>query len=201
MGALRNTIQSILRAELAKHTLEECYANRRGISDALAAEGDTIAKAWGLDVIRLEIQEFDIGKFADQLLKQKEQEIAKRQEILEAEGLKEAKIREAEATKQSDITIAEGKRIAAESDAAAIRIRADAEAYAMKVRAEAEAYTFQTVAEALAAQPEVLRNYLALHTAEEISKNLAAGPATKIFLPLDVSSLLQALTALVGKSD
>ncbi len=195
VGALRNTVQSILRAEMAQHTLEECYANRVAISDALATETDAVAKSWGIDVIRLEIQEFDIGGFADQLLKQKEQEIAKRQEILQAEGLKEAKIREAEATSQAEVTIAQGRRLAAESEAAAIKIKSEAEAYAVRVRAEAEAYQFRTVAEALAAQPEVLRNYLALHTAEEISKNLSSGQATKIYLPLDFASLVRALTS------
>ncbi len=194
--ALRNTVQSILRAEIARHTLEECYANRQAISEALAMEADKIARSWGLDVLRLEIQEFDIGRFAEQLLKQKEQEIEKRQDILHAEGLKEAKIREAEAVKESEITVAEGRRIAAESEAAAIKIRAEAEAHAMRLRAEAEAYTFATVAEALARQPEVLRNYLALRTAEEISRHLSEGQATKVFLPLDFAALVKALTSL-----
>ncbi|MGE5528108.1 MAG: SPFH domain-containing protein [Patescibacteria group bacterium] len=199
VSALRNTVQSILRAEIARHSLEECYAERKAISDALAAEADTVAKAWGIDVIRLEIQEFDIGAFSEQLLKQKEQEIEKRQEILQAEGAKEAKIREAEATSQAEITVAEGRRIAAASEAAAIKIRAEAEAHAAKLRADAEAYTFRTVAEALEAHPEVLRNYLALHTAEEISKHLAAGQATKLFLPLDFGALVRALASLAER--
>lgn len=199
VSALRNTVQSILRAEIGRHSLEECYTSRQAISDSLSGEADKIAKAWGLDVIRLEIQEFDIGKFAEQLLRQKEQEIEKRQEILHAEGLKEAKIREAEAIKEYDITIAQGKRMAADPEAQAIIIKARAEAEAMKLRADAEAYTFGVVAEALAAHPEVLGNYLALHTAEEISKHLAEGQATKIFLPLDFAALIRALTSLGSK--
>ncbi|MGE5550495.1 MAG: SPFH domain-containing protein [Bacteroidota bacterium] len=200
VGALRNTVQSILRAELAKHTLEECYANRRAISDALAAEANAVASAWGIHVIRLEIQEFEIGRFADQLLKQKEQEIAKRREILQAEGLKEAKIREAEAIGQSEITIAQGKRTAAESEAEAIKIKSEGEAYAIKVRAEAEAYKFRIIAEVLAQQPDALRHYLALQTAQEISRNLASGQATKVYLPLDFAALVRALSAL-GRGD
>ena len=196
VGALRNTVQSILRAEIARHTLEGCYANRQTISESLANEADLVAKSWGIDVIRLEIQEFDIGKFAEQLLKEKEQEIAKRQDILQAEGHKQARIIDAEATRQAEITVAEGKRIAAESEAAAIKIMSEAEAYAVRVKADAEAYKFQAVAEALVAHPEVLRHYLSLHTAEEVSRNLGSGQATKVYLPLDFAALVQALASM-----
>jgi len=110
--------------------------------------------------------------------------------------LKEVKLREAEAESQAGITIAEGRRVAAESEGTALRLRADAEAYAIRVRAEAEAFSLRAVADALPDQAELLRTYLALRAAEEISKNMAAGPATKIYLPLDIASLLEALSAI-----
>lgn len=196
VAALRNTVQSILRAEIGKHPLEDCYSNRLQISSDLTREADQIASAWGIDVIRLEVQEFDIGLFAEQLLRQKEQEIEKRQEVLHAEGLMEAKIREAEGQKEAEIRIAEGKRIAAEAEAAAIRIRAEAEAEAAKVRSEAEAYGFRVIAEALGNEPDSLQRYLLLHTAESISRNLANGDAVKVFLPTDANQLLKSF--LVG---
>lgn len=191
VAALHNTVQSILRAEVGKHPLEECYSNRVRISEDLTREADQIASAWGIDVLRLEVQEFDIGTFADQLLRQKEQEIEKRQEILHAEGLMEAKIREAEGQKEAEIRVAEGKRIAAEAEADTIRIRAQAEAEAAKIRSDAEAYGFRVIAEALGNDPLSLQRYLVLHSAEIISHHLAHGEAVKLFLPSDAHQLLK----------
>lgn len=196
--ALHNTVHSILRAEIGRHPLEECYSNRLQISADLTREADQIATAWGIDVLRLEVQEFDIGVFADQLIRQKEQEIEKRQEILHAEGLMEARIREAEGQKEADIRIAEGKKIAAEAEADTIRIRAQAEAEAAKIRSEAEAYGFRIIAEALGDQPGTLQHYLALHTAEMISQHLANGDSMKIFLPTDANQLLKSF--LIGSN-
>lgn len=192
VSALHNTVQSILRAEIGNHSLEECYTNRIHISATLAEEAGKVATAWGIKIIRLEIQEFDIGKFSEQLLRQKEQEIEKRQEVLHAEGLMEAKIREAEGIKESDIRIAEGKKIAAESEAESIRIRARAEAEASKLRTDAEAYNFRLIRDALGGGTELLGKYLIYHTAENISKNLSEGTANKVFLPANADSLINA---------
>jgi regulator of protease activity HflC (stomatin/prohibitin superfamily) len=192
VSALHNTVQSILRAEIGNHSLEECYTNRIHISASLAKEAGKIAEAWGIHVLRLEIQEFDIGKFSEQLLRQKEQEIEKRQEVLHAEGLMEAKIREAEGIKESEIRIAQGRKTAAESEAEAIRIRAKAEAEASKLRSDAEAYNFRLIKEALGGGTELLEKYLVYHTAENISKYLSEGNASKVFLPAHADSLLNA---------
>lgn len=192
VSAMRNTVQSILRAEIGHHPLEECYSNRQQISEALAQDAGAVSQEWGIRINRLEIQEFDIGQFADQLLRQKEQEIEKRQDVLHAEGLMEAKIRDAKGQKESDILIAEGRKTAAESEAQAIRIRAEAEADAVKLRSEAEAYSFRIIGEALSGGPEILERYLIYHTAEAISQNLAAGSSSKIFLPSEMNGLVKA---------
>ena len=191
--ALRKLVQSILRAEMGKHDLEETYSNRTMISDALTEEADRATEPWGIKVIRLEIKEFELGDFAEQLLRQKQQDIEKRQQILHAEGLREAKIKEAEGLREYEIQVAEGHRQAAEAEAEAIRTKAAATAEAKRLQFLADAEGYQAVAKVLAENPQ-LPFYLRLHTADVVSKNLGAGKATKLFLPNSIEQLIGVLT-------
>ncbi len=192
-SALRNLVQSILRAEMGKHDLEETYSNRTMISDALTVEADKATDPWGIKVIRLEIKEFELGDFAEQLLRQKQQDIEKRQQILHAEGLREAKIKEAEGLREYEIQVAEGHRRAAEAEAEAIKTKAAATAEAKKMQYLADAEGYQAIAKVLEENPQ-LPYYLRLHTADVVSKNLGEGQATKLFLPNSMDHLIGALT-------
>ena len=194
-SSLRRLVQSILRAEIGNHNLEETYSNRALISEALTREADKATDDWGIKVIRLEIKEFELGDFAEQLLRQKQQDIEKRQQILHAEGLREAKIKEAEGLKEYEIQIAEGKKTAAVSEAEALIIKAKAEADAKRMQFEAEAFGYRTVAEVLSEHPDITY-YLKLHAGNTISKNLGNGQATKIFLPNSSDQLINAFSAI-----
>lgn len=175
--SLRKLVQSILRAEIGEHDLEQTYSNRTAISNDLTAEADKATKAWGIRVIRIEIKSFELGAFADQLLRQKQQDIEKRQQILQAEGLREAKIKEAQ------------------GDAEATRMRADANALAKRLQYQAEAYGYDLVADVLLRKPGIL-DYLKYHTADSITQNLANGQATKLFLPNSIEQLLAAFSTM-----
>ncbi len=191
--SLRKLVQSILRAEIGNHDLEETYSNRTMISEALTQEADKATDEWGIRVIRLEIKEFELGNFAEQLLRQKQQDIEKRQQILQAEGLREAKIKEAEGLREYEIQLAEGRKLAATAEAETIKVKANAEAEAQKMRFQAEAYGYKVVADVLKENPD-LAYYLKLHTADVISKHLSNGQATKLFLPNAVDQLVGAFT-------
>lgn len=193
-SSLRKLVQSILRAEIGNHNLEETYSNRAMISEALTREADKATDVWGIRVVRLEIKEFELGNFAEQLLRQKQQDIEKRQQILHAEGLKEAKIREAEGIKESKINIAEGEKIAAEAEAVAIKMKAEAEAEAIKLKYQAEADGYKGIAEIIEQYPTII-NFLKLNTADKVSKNLGDGQASKVYLPSDFSNVLNLLGA------
>ncbi len=183
-GSLRTLVQSILRAEIGKHDLEETYSNRTEISRSLTLEADQATDDWGIRVIRLEIKEFELGDFAEQLLRQKQQDIEKRQQVLQAEGTRDARVR-----------IAEGEKLAAQADAEATVIRAKAEADALTMRYKADALGYQAIAEILRTNPEVL-HYLKYHAADVVSRNLGQGQATKIFLPNSIDQLLSAFTVI-----
>jgi|GEM_PF-3599362 len=194
-SSLRKLVQSILRAEIGKHNLEETYSNRTMISEALTREADKATDEWGIRVIRLEIKEFELGAFAEQLLRQKQQDIEKRQQILHAEGLREAKIREAQGQKEYEVLVAEGKKLAALAEAEAIKIKAEAEAEAKKVQYQAEAFGYKIIADILSENPRIAY-YLRLHTADRISRNLSDGQSTKLFLPNTIDQLIGAFSVL-----
>ncbi|MBF0290265.1 MAG: SPFH/Band 7/PHB domain protein [SAR324 cluster bacterium] len=193
--ALEKLVQSLLRAGLGKYHLEEAYTNRSQLSESLTEEADRATDDWGMKVIRLEIKEFEFGDFAEDLLKQKKQEIEKRQQIILAEGEREAQIKEAEGKKQYEILLAEGKKIAAYEEAEAIKIKAEAEAEAQKKMFDAERYGYEIIAEVLKSNPEV-QYYLKLHNAGVVTKNLSEGQATKLFLPNQIDQLVGSFSVL-----
>ena len=195
IGSMQTLVQSILRAEIGKHDLEDIYSNRNLISQNLTQEADNATDDWGIKVIRLEIKEFDLGEFAEDLLRQKQQDIERRQRVIQAEGLREAKIKEAEGLKEATILKAQGEQLAAEAEANAIKTKAAAEAEAMKMKYEAEAHGYQVVADTLKMHPEITY-YLKLHTADKVSKNLSHGQSTKLFLPNGIDQLVSAFSVL-----
>ncbi|MDQ6960916.1 MAG: stomatin-like protein [Mariprofundaceae bacterium] len=211
VSSLRTLIQSVLRAEIGKHDLERTYSQRSEISQALAEEANSATRNWGITVIRLEIKEFDLKDFATELLKQKQQEIKRKQQVTEAEGMREAKIKEAEGTKAAAIKIAESKKIVAQADADAQLILSEMDARTMILTAEAAAkshilqaeaestsqdmqtdvdmYNFNKVSELIKRNPYII-HYLRLNSAEKVSENLADGKATKLFLPNSANDLM-----------
>ncbi len=60
---MKTLVQSILRSEIGKHDLEEIYSNRTMVSKNLTQEADRATGEWGIEVIRLEIKEFELGDF------------------------------------------------------------------------------------------------------------------------------------------
>ena len=194
-SALRNLVQAILRAEIGKHELEETYSNRTKISEELTREADKATDIWGIKVVRLEIKEFELGNFAEQLLRQKNQEIEKRQQILQAEGLREAQIKKGEGERDYMICVAQGNRAAAENDAEAVRIRAKADADAVKMKYDADMYGYNLISKLMVEKPEI-KYFLQLHTADIVSDNLSKGPASKLFLPNDIDKLVGVFSVL-----
>jgi regulator of protease activity HflC (stomatin/prohibitin superfamily) len=193
IGSMRTLVQAILRAEMGRHNLEETYSNRQAISQALTREADLATDDWGIKVIRLEIKELELGEFAEDLLQQKRQDIASKQQIIQAEGMRAAKIKEAEGLKEAAVLKAEGERLAAVAQAEAIKIRAEADAEALKKKYQAEAYGYEVIAGTLRENPEITY-YLKLHAADKISRNLSEGTSTKLYLPNGIDQLLGAFS-------
>ena len=124
-----------------------------------------------------------------------ESEGSRQSNITEAEGQKRSAILRAEGERESAVLEARGKKessiLAAEAAQQAVILRADAEAQSILRVREAEATGFRILGETFTNNPanhEILR-VLEIQKAESTAEALARGPATKFFLPADITNL------------
>ena len=125
-------------------------------------------------------------------------ERTRRASVTTAQGDREAAIARAEGAKQSRILEAEGHRqsqiLDAQGRAEATRAEAEAEQYRQSAVAAGEAEAIRSVFEAIN-QGGATEQVLALKYLETLAK-VADGQATKVFLPLEATSMLGALGGL-----
>jgi regulator of protease activity HflC (stomatin/prohibitin superfamily) len=195
VGAVQKLVQSALRDQVAQYDLDDLLTGRDKINNALRTVLDEATDPWGIKVDRVELKDIDLGAFGKVLAEQRAAETRRRTEITEAEGQKRSAILRAEGERESAVLEARGKKesaiLAAEASAEGAILKADAEAQAILRVREAEAQGFDTLAASFAGKStnaEVLR-VLEIQKAELTAGRLAAGPATKIFLPADISNL------------
>jgi regulator of protease activity HflC (stomatin/prohibitin superfamily) len=107
-GALKNIVLTTLRSTIAEMNLEETIASRAEINRRLLQQLDDITAAWGVKVLRVELQNI---KPPESVLRSMEEqraaEIEKRATISKAEGERQAEILRAEGTKRSMQLISE----------------------------------------------------------------------------------------------
>jgi regulator of protease activity HflC (stomatin/prohibitin superfamily) len=169
--------QTNLRNVIGDMELDQTLTSRERINDQLRRVLDEATDKWGVKVTRVEIQKIEPPKdITDAMSKQMKAEREKRAVILEAEGFRQAAITKAEGEKQAAILSAEGK------------------AEAIKKVAEAEKYQIETVFNAIhSGRPT--NDLIAIKYLEALGK-IAEGQATKIFLPLETSGVLGAISGI-----
>ncbi|HCJ66873.1 MAG TPA: SPFH/Band 7/PHB domain protein [Elusimicrobia bacterium] len=169
--------QTNLRNVIGDMELDQTLTSRERINDQLRRVLDEATDKWGVKVTRVEIQKIEPPKdITDAMSKQMKAEREKRAVILEAEGFRQAAITKAEGEKQAAILSAEGK------------------AEAIKKVAEAEKYQIETVFNAIhSGRPT--NDQIAIKYLEALGK-IAEGQATKIFLPLETSGVLGAISGI-----
>ena len=177
-----------IRDIVGKMDLDQTFSSRDAINDQLRIVLDEATDPWGCKVDRVEIKDITPpADIRDAMEKQMNAERNKRALILQAEG-----------ERQSAITIAEGQKEAAILQADADREskirRATGEADAIKKVAEAKAKEIELVYGALkAAKPD--EKIIQLKSLEAL-KEIANGPANKIFVPFEATSTLSSLGAI-----
>ncbi len=181
--------QTNLRNVIGEMELDQSLASRDTINSQLRDVLDTATDKWGVKVNRVEIQRIDPPvDITEAMSRQMKAEREKRAVILEAEGDKQAAITRAEGSKQSAILEAEGQ-------AEAVRKTADAEKYRQVTVAEGEASAilnvFSAIHEGKPNNELITLKYL------EMLPELAKGDANKIFLPIEASGIIGALSAMV----
>jgi len=100
--AITNLVLTALRSEIGRMNLDQTYSSRSEINENLSVYLKEAADSWGVEVIRVELQEI---KPPQTVLESLEQERAaesmKKAAIYEAEGEREAAIAQAEGTVKS----------------------------------------------------------------------------------------------------
>ena len=138
-----NMAQTTMRSEIGKLSLDETFAEREKLNDAIVAEIDKASEAWGIKVLSYELKNIiPSTQVIHTLEKQMEAEREKRAEITMANAAKESKILVSEGFRQESINISEGEK------QKRVNI-AKAQAREIQLLAEASAYTFQRVGEAI----------------------------------------------------
>jgi regulator of protease activity HflC (stomatin/prohibitin superfamily) len=137
-----NLAQTTMRSEIGKLTLEETFAEREKMNEAIVREIDKASAPWGIKVMRYEIKGISPSpRVVETLEKQMEAERQKRAAITISAGQKEAKINISEGERVEAVNLSEGekqKRInEASGRAQEIRLLAEANAKGIAMVAEA----------------------------------------------------------------
>src|SRR5580658_9950563 len=180
--------QTNLRNTIGELALDETLNSRERINAQLREILDEATDKWGVKVNRVEIQRIEPpADIVNAMSAQMKAERTKRAAIIEAEGIKQAAITTAEGQKQSAILKAEG-------EAGAIQNVATANKFQKIALAEGDSQAILTVFKAIH-DGNPTQDLLALKYMEMLG-NVANGQATKIFLPLEASGTLGALSAI-----
>jgi regulator of protease activity HflC (stomatin/prohibitin superfamily) len=173
--------QTTLRSIVGDMDLDEILYNRDRINHRLRDILDEATTGWGVRVESVEIREVDpVGRVKAAMEEQTSAERERRAAILRADGQKKAAILEAEGEKRSRILQAEGVRTAQVLEAEGRRV-------AQILERQGEAQGLRILALGGATLDQKSLTVLSL----DALKKLGEGPATKIVLPFEVSTLLK----------
>jgi regulator of protease activity HflC (stomatin/prohibitin superfamily) len=180
--------QTNLRNVIGDMDLDSALTSRDVINTVLRTILDEATDVWGTRVVRVEIQRIDPpADVTEAMHRQMKAERDRRATITEAEGDKRARILEAEGIKQARILDAEGQ-------AQAIREVADAEKYQLLTVAEGEGQAVERVFSAIH-NGDPTPDLIAIKYLEAL-QGIADGQATKIYLPLETTSILASIGAM-----
>ena len=183
--AVTKLAQTNLRNVIGDMQLDSALTSRDTINLKLRDILDDATDKWGTRVVRVEIQRIDPPPdVMSAMHEQMKAERTRRATVTTAQGDREAAITRAEGDRQSAVLAAEGQKQAA-------ILAAEGDREAAIARAEGEAQAITTVYSAInegKPSPELIAiKYL------EALQVMANGQATKVFLPVEATSLLGAL--------
>jgi regulator of protease activity HflC (stomatin/prohibitin superfamily) len=184
-GAATNIAATTLRAVVGDISLDDVLAKRDEINTMLRVKLDEVTERWGVKVTNVEIREIiPPPSVQEAMTRQMSAERTRRAVVTEAEGAKQASITVAEGNKQSAILNAEGSKQSA-------ILSAEGERQAAILRAEGFALALSKINEAASgADPRTMQlQYL------DALKQVGASPSSKVVVPMEISSLVGAVTA------
>ena len=185
-GAATNIAATTLRAVVGDISLDDVLAKRDEINTMLRVKLDEVTERWGVKVTNVEIREIiPPPSVQEAMTRQMSAERTRRAVVTEAEGAKQASITVAEGNKEAAILNAEGSK---QSDI----LTAEGERQAAILRAEGFALALTKINES-ASDADVRTMQLQYLDA---LKQVGASPSSKVVVPMELSGLVGAVTAI-----
>lgn len=170
MGAAQGIAMTTLRSVVGDISLDDVLAKREQINMLLRTKLDEVTERWGVKVNSVEIREIIPPREVQEAMnRQMSAERNRRALVTEAEGKREAAVTVATGDKQAAILASEGARQSA------------------ILRAEGAAQALQTVFLVAQSVDGKTMSLQYLDTLRELGK----GEATKIVIPMELTSMLQ----------
>ena len=191
VSATVNMATTIVRAVIGDIILDEVLSKREKINDTLRIKLDEVTERWGIKVTSVEIREIVPPRDVQEAMnRQMTAERERRASVTKATGERESAILEAEGIRQADILRAEGKKQSA-------ILEAEGERQAQLLRAQG----FSKALESISESAKVADNNTLLLQYLEVIKAMGNSPNSKFVLPMEISSLMSKVTALVGDDE
>lgn len=210
-------IQTILRQEVGRYDGDSIIRSRENLSESLRSALQEASTAWGVRIMRVEIEDIHFDKeISEKLSQARREELIRRAEVVAAQAEADKKVLEAEAEKKSKILLAEGEKEynlkVAEGEKQSRILRAQGEFEEQKLKAEADylraskeqegmAKGYAAIVNALSTNGDVIIALESLKAQQGIAESLGKSQ-NSLIIPSDVAGLFGALTAVakgVGK--
>ncbi|MBO7409468.1 MAG: SPFH/Band 7/PHB domain protein [Candidatus Methanomethylophilaceae archaeon] len=186
-----NLAQTTLRSVIGQMELDEILSSRENINIQLRDTLDENTDKWGVRVENVEIKEVDPApKVKQSMEEQTSAERKRRAAILEADGLKRSAIMEAEGKKKSKILEAEGTR-------QSMILEAEGKRLATILEAQGEAQKLRIMSVGAATMDSKALSVMSMETLKSVSD----GQASKIYIPLEVSKLMDGISQYMGAAN
>ena len=174
-GAAQNVAATTLRSVVGDMSLDDVLAKRESMNEILRVKLDEVTERWGVKVTNVEIREIiPPPAVQEAMTRQMSAERTRRAVVTEAEGAKSASVTVAEGNKQAAILNAEGERQAA------------------ILRAEGFALALGKIYETASTVDQKTMNLQYLETL----KSIGSSASSKIVVPMELSGLIGAFTAI-----
>jgi regulator of protease activity HflC (stomatin/prohibitin superfamily) len=187
-GAAQALASTTLRAVIGDIPLDDVLAKRDEINQLLRTKLDEVTERWGVKVTNVEIREIiPPPAVQEAMTRQMSAERTRRAVVTEAEGAKSAAITVAEGNKEAAVLNAEGSKQSA-------ILTAEGERQAAILRAEGFALALSSINETAAVVGD---NTMRLQYLDAL-KALGVSSSSKIVVPMELSGLVSAFTAVTG---
>ncbi len=179
-GAALNIAATTLRSVVGDMSLDDVLSKREEMNGFLRVRLDEVTERWGVKVTNVEVREINPPpQVQEAMTRQMSAERTRRAAVTEAEGQKRAAITVAEGQQEAMILQAEGQK-----QAAVLSAEGERQAAVLKAQGLSDALATVTGVAREIDSNTMLFQYL------DALRQLAASPATKFILPMELTGML-----------